>query len=158
MLLTFASWPQEGCHGASQQVHTGARKKGQEAVPAASVSIFLFIFLMDTRAFSKPLPPADFLLSLRQGDSFTLTSHPLSHPYHGFMVSFWQHWISGFGHTTCFGQWNVRRCGVSRSLDVLSPLVLSFCPYVIHHEENIIQDVSSPRSMKDTWERSRLNL
>lgn len=126
----------------------------QEEGPGSSASCFClyfsFRFLMDTRAFSKPLPPADFLLSLQQT------------PFHIPTTASWgasgQHGISGFGHTTCFGQWNVRGCGVSRSLDVLSPLALSFCPYVIHHKENVIQDVSSPRSMKDTWERSRLNL
>lgn len=54
MLLDFASWLQEGCHGTSQQVHTGARKKGQEAVPAASVSMCLFFFNEHTSFLKTP--------------------------------------------------------------------------------------------------------
>jgi len=119
MLSAFLSWLQEGCHSTSQQVHTGGRKKaGKQHRLFLSLSLpFFFFFLMNIQAFSK-IPassrfPFVFLEEWVIGpDSSFPCSIIKTHTPAMDMVDP----DLGFGPTTCFGQWNVRGCVVSRSL------------------------------------------
>lgn len=102
------------------------QEEGKETAPAVPVSFFFF-FLWTYKVSQKFLPPADFLLFLWKSESLALIPHfpvvllkltPLLWLHGGFTPLLWTWWTTdlGFGHTTCFGQWNVRGCDVSRSL------------------------------------------